>query len=121
MHMLQQVYSEQCQSQADIRQHCRFQSSARLTEQKLQKSYRFDSLQRHSSVGHVCQLLCDMCRGTIAGRPYLAHLESVTKLALVASICAPPSRRHTSLEGRCELPLLGAQLPHVIQVGTQAG
>ena len=51
---------------------------------------------------------------------YLAHLEPVSQLALVASVSAPPGGRHAGLEGSRELPLLGTQLAHVIQVGTQA-
>ena len=51
---------------------------------------------------------------------YLAHLEPVPELAFEASVCSPPSRRHTGLEGGSQLPLLGAQLPHVVQIGTQA-
>lgn len=51
---------------------------------------------------------------------YLAHLEPIPQLAFVASISAPPSNRHASLEGCCQLSLLGAQFPHVIQIGTQA-
>ena len=52
---------------------------------------------------------------------YLAHLEPVPQLAFEACVCTPPGRRHTGLEGGSQLPLLGAQLSHVIQIGTQAG
>lgn len=48
----------------------------------------------------------------------LAHLEAVAQLTLEACICSPPSRRHAGLEGGSQFALLGAQLPHVVQICT---
>lgn len=59
---------------------------------------------------------CLWSSNTCKADHHLTHLESVTQLALEACICSPPGSWHTCLEGNSQLPLLAAQLSHVIQI-----